>query len=54
MQSRSIKPEVGVIIQQKVRKTCFDAHAGGKWHLNAQCMQANLIGEYILGIRCGH
>ena len=29
---------------QKEKKTCFNAHAGGKWNLNVQCMQANLKG----------
>ena len=31
---------------QKEKKTCFNAHAGGKWNLNVQCMQTNLKGVY--------
>ena len=40
--------EIGVIIQQpsQKKKTCFNAHVGGKWNLNIQCMQTNLKGVY--------
>ena len=31
---------------QKEKKTCFNAHAGRKWNLNAQCMQTSLKGVY--------
>ena len=31
---------------QKEKKTCFNAHAGGKWNLAAQCIVSKQI-------RCG-
>ena len=32
---------------QKKKKTCFNAHAGGKWNLAVQCILSKQI-------RCGH
>ena len=31
---------------QEEKKTCFNAHAGGKRNLIVQCMQTNLKGVY--------
>ena len=31
----------------KEKKTCFNAHAGGKWNLTVQCKESKQI-------RCGH
>ena len=45
-----LTPEIGVMIQQKVRKkkkTCFSAYAGGKRNLTVQCIVSKQI-------RCGH
>ena len=42
-------------MSERKKKTCFNAHAGGKWNLPVQCIVNKQIWKvHILAIRCGN